>query len=278
MTINDFSALIQLSATMSIAFVAVEYVKSYTTILCERFFKFQDFVELSFKECRDILTDKETLDHITPINIDGKSTNDAIEDVKRKNESLIKEIGEVENAKKKEVVISCQARSMSSICFFLFLFNVLLLFLGGVEKIIPQFTHIYSVVFCSFICIYVVWGWCIGEDENPKSFFDFSSLRHSICSFFIITVLSLLASLSLFYRDCFSIDINSFWWCFLVVGILCSYVNFIVFVTKIGKKAISFKENVESAKNELKKKCDAAQKEVEDLLATSRVSAKLKTD
>lgn len=76
---------------MSIAFVAVEYVKSYTSILCERFFKFQDFVEQSFKECRDILTDKETLEHICPIDIEGRSTNTAIEDAKRKNESLTKE-------------------------------------------------------------------------------------------------------------------------------------------------------------------------------------------
>ena len=52
MTINDFSALIQLSATMSIAFVAVEYVKSYTDILCEKLFKFHDFVQAAFKECR----------------------------------------------------------------------------------------------------------------------------------------------------------------------------------------------------------------------------------
>ena len=40
MEINDFSAVIELIATISVAFVAVEYVKSYTNILCERFFNF----------------------------------------------------------------------------------------------------------------------------------------------------------------------------------------------------------------------------------------------
>ena len=44
------------------------------------------------------------------------------------------------------------------------------------------------------------------------------------------------------------------------------------------KKAALFKEKVNAAKNELKGKCERAQREVEDLLATSRVSAKLKAD
>lgn len=277
MTINDFSSLIQLSATMSIAFVAVEYVKSYTSILCERFFRFQDFVEQSFKECRDILTDKETLDHICPIDIEGRSTNIAIEDVKRKNESLTKEIEDEERAKKEEVATSCP-RSMSSLCFFIFLFNTLLLFIGGIENIVPQFTHIYSIIFCSLICIYVIIGWCIGEVENPKRFCDFSSLRHSIYSFLIIALVSIIACLIIMNYNCFSINVDSFWWHILIGSILCSYMNFIIFVIKIGKKATLFKENVNTAKNKLKDKCKKAQSEVEDLLATSRVSAKLKAD
>lgn len=278
MTINDFSSLIQLSATMSIAFVAVEYVKSYTSILCERFFKFQDFVEQSFKECRDILTDKETLNHICPIDIEGRSTNTAIEDAKRKNESLTKEIEYVEKAKKEEVSTSCQARSMSSLCFFVFLFNTLLLFFGGIENIMPQFTHIYSTIFCGLICIYVIIGWCIGKVEKPKRFCDFSSLRHSIYSFLIIALVSTIACLIIMNNNCFSIDIDSFWWYILIGSVLCSYMNFIIFVIKIGRKAVSFKENVNAAKDELKDKCKKAQREVEDLLATSRVSAKLKAD
>lgn len=263
---------------MSIAFVAVEYVKSYTSILCERFFKFQDFVEQSFKECCDILTDKETLEHICPIDIEGRSTNTAIEDAKRKNESLTKEIEKAEETKKEEVAMSCQARSMSSLCFFIFLFNTMLLFIGGIENIVPQFTHIYSIIFCSFICIYIIIGWCIGEVEKPMRFCDFSSLRHSIYGFLIITGLSIIASLVIIRNNCLSINIDSFWWYILIGSILCSYMNFIIFVIKIGKKAALFKEKVNAAKNELKGKCERAQREVEDLLATSRVSAKLKAD
>lgn len=54
MAINDFSTLICMAATMSIAFVATEYVTSYTKTLCERFFKFQEYVKASFDECRNL--------------------------------------------------------------------------------------------------------------------------------------------------------------------------------------------------------------------------------
>lgn len=101
---NDFSTLICMAATMSIAFVATEYVTSYTKNLCERFFKFQEFVKTSFKECRDILTDKESLKQLHPVVIDGQSTNGKIEEAKRQNESINKEIDELENKKILEVI------------------------------------------------------------------------------------------------------------------------------------------------------------------------------
>lgn len=278
MAINDFSSLIQLSATMSIAFVAVEYVKSYTSILCERVFKFHDFVKQSFRECREILTDKETLEHITPVNVGGKSTNSVIEEAKRKNESLTREIEKEENLKKEEVSAVCQARSMSSLCFFCFLFNILLLFLGGVESMCMQFTHIYSTIFCSFVLIYITIGWCIGENENPKKFCDFSSLRHVIISFITIVVLSAIFCSVVIYYNLFSDKILYFWQYLLIVSVLFSYLNFIVFVAKIGQKAKAFKENVKSSKNDLVAKCKNAKKDEDDLLATSRIEAKLRTD
>lgn len=84
MAINDFSAVIQLMATISIAFVAVEYVKSFTGQLCDRVFRFKDFITQSFQECKNSLADKETLDSLEPLIIEGKSTFATIEEVKRK--------------------------------------------------------------------------------------------------------------------------------------------------------------------------------------------------
>lgn len=278
MTINDFSSLIQLSATMSIAFVAVEYVKSYTDILCEKLFNFHDFVQSAFKECREILTDRETLDHLSPVDVDGKSTNTVIEEAKRKNESLTKEIDEVEKTKKEEVSTACQARSMSSICLFIFLFNVLLLFLGGIETSYKLFSHTSSMILCSFAIIYIVLGWIIGESDTPKKICDFSSLRHIIIAFLIIFLLSTMPTFWIIQNSHWEAFIQSSWNYFLFCGVVCSYLNFIIFIIKIGRKAFVFKKEVNKSKEKLKNKCKEAKKDEDDLIATTRIKAKLKTD
>lgn len=263
---------------MSVAFVAVEYVKSYTNILCEKLFKFHEFVKLSFKECREILTDRETLDHLSPVEVGGKSTNSVIEEAKRKNESLTKEIDNTENKKKEEVAIVCQSRSMSSMCFFLFLFDVLLLFFGGMESSHQAFSHVCVVISCTFILLYVIIGWCIGESEKPKKFCDFSSLRHASTAFAIIIVLSIISTIVIIQFDDAISFIDTFWNYFVVFGVLCPYINFIVFIFKIWSKANGFKRNINDSKEQLKKKCQEAKKDEDDLLATVRIEAKLKTD
>lgn len=280
MAINDFSALIELVATMSIAFVAVEYVKSYTSVLCEKFFKFHDFVERAFDECREILTDMDTLNHIEPIDLGGRSTNSVIERAKRKNESLNKEIVDMKEAKKMEVTTACQACSMSSLCFFLFMFNTLLLFVGGLETGHQDFSHVYASILCIGVVIYLVLGWLFGENEKSLAICKFSSLRHATVCFWVIAILSLLLSFCVFYwwKEWFFLYIIPYWWYILIVSILFSYLNFVIFVFKIWNKANEFKKDVELSKNELKRKCQDAEAEVADLLSTSRLSARLQTD
>lgn len=270
MAINDYSSLIGLVATLSIAFVATEYVTSYTKNLCERFFKFQEFVVTAFRECRDVLTDKETLNHITAVDIGGKSTNSQIEEAKRKNESLTKKIDELENEKKQDVANMCQARSMSALCLFLFLENVFLLFLGSIE---PRFDAVARNVaswLCIFSALYVLLGWLLGEKENLIKVLNFSSLCHAVYSFVFIFIVSLVVGI----LGCLS-SITAYWWWLLLVSIILSFFNFVVFVLKVKGKANDFKKDVENARNEMKKECEVAEKDVRDLMATSRLSEKL---
>jgi hypothetical protein len=279
MAINDFSALIQFTATLCIAFVAVEYVRSFIGVLCERFFKFQEFIATSFQVCRSILTDRDTLDHIEPIIIEGKSTNPEIEEAKRQNEALNKEINEEEEKKKEEVKISCQLRSMSSLCFFLFLINVLVLLVGSVEKRYPDFSHILVSILDILSIVYLVYGWRVGENECPKKYRDFSSLRHSFTGFIIIMIFSLLVPFFVFIWAPILVEVfNSIWWFSLVAFIVLSYLNFIVFTFKIKNKATAFKTQVNKSTADLINKCQEAEKKVEELQGLSRLNARLQTD
>lgn len=125
MAINDFSAVIQLMATISIAFVAVEYVKSFTGQLCDRVFRFKDFIKQSFQECKNSLADKETLDSLEPLIIEGKSTFATIEEVKRKHETLITKVDSECNLKINRLKDVCQVRSMPALCLYvLYLWHV----------------------------------------------------------------------------------------------------------------------------------------------------------
>lgn len=281
MTINSFSALIQLAATLSIAFVAVEYVRSYTAVLCEKFFKFHDFIKESFEQCRSILTDIDTLSHIQPIDIGGgKTTNSEIEAAKRTNEALTKEIDVEENKKKEEINCACQAKSMSSMCFFIFLFNTLLLFVGGIEEAHPYFIHSFICLYTILGIIYLVLGWWLGEKEKPVRFCDFASLRHSIYGFLTILFIALISNFVVHYQfyDWFTFYLSPYWWYILVISILFTYTNFIIFVFKIRIKANAFKDTVLKSKSDLEEKCKKAEEDVSDLMGTTRLISKLQAD
>ena len=238
MTISDASSVIEMSATLSIAFVAVEYVKSYTAILCDRFFKFNEFITEAFKECRDMLADKETLKCIKPITIEGKRTNNAIEKVRRNNESLTKEIGTLEKQKTEDIKIACQAQSMSSLCLFQFLFSMILLFLSAMENDFPFFVHLSSIVLCLLSIIYTIGGWVLGERKEPIRLCDFSSLRHSVWSFIFILILSILISTLFSFIKCnfISTYYNQFGGFFLFVALCVAILISLFLFLRLIKK------------------------------------------
>lgn len=142
--------------------------------------------------------------------------------------------------KKNMIATECQARSMSSLCFFTFLFNVLLLFIGSIEYRHPVFAHIFVSFFSILGIIYLILGWIFGENEKNIRFLRFASLKHFVISF--VFIFSLTVSISLII--CFFLSwsfIEEIWW-YILLSIFLSYVNFIVFVFKIKHRANAFKK------------------------------------
>jgi len=274
MAINDFSTLVCMAATMSIAFVATEYVTSYTKNLCERFFKFTKFINDSFTKCRDVLMDDESLKQLHPVVIDGQSTNGKIEEVKRKNEQTKKEINNMEAQKLSEMTEMCQTRSMSSLCLFVFMFNAFVLLLGGIEPNFKEFALRHLSVLSILSVVYIFFGWCLGEYEFRYSWLRFSSLRHAAYSFIVMA----LATIVLCNSGWCIIDyITDYWWWILLVSTVFSYLNFIVFILKVKRKAIAFRDDVEESTALLMGKCKKVGKEAQDLRTISRMSEDLKS-
>ena len=71
--INDFSPMIELAVTLNIAFVAVEYVKSYTNAVCNQLFNFGQFLKDAYGECKSLLVDDIALNSIRVSDINGKT-------------------------------------------------------------------------------------------------------------------------------------------------------------------------------------------------------------
>lgn len=272
MAINDFSTLICMAATMSIAFVATEYVTSYTKNLCERFFKFTEYVRDSYKKCRDILMDEESFKQLHPVVIDGQSTNGKIEEAKRKSEQVTKKINDTESKKLSEMTDMCQTRSMSSLCLFVFMLNTTLLLLGSVESKVGYSILKYSSTLCILSMIYILFGWCLGEYEFHNSCLRFSSLKHATYSFIVLVLLMI----GLCNIGWCTIDyISNFWWWLLLSCTIVSYLNFLVFILKVRWKATKFKNDIEKSASELMEECKEIEKETQELRTISKVSADL---
>lgn len=279
MAINDFSSIIQLSATLLIAFVAVDYVKSYIGQLVERVFGFENFIKSSFDECRHQLTDKETLDNLEPVLINGKSTNAAIEEEKRRTETLTKEIDDTEEEMLEMTKSACYVRSMPSVCLFLFMCSVAVLLSGAVEYRFEDFSHIFVSIFCILSMLYLLWGWFEGEKEKQHGYANFFSLRCSILWFFIIFSIAAFGSLYLFFKavSCKPL-FNSSWWYCILAFVLLTFINYLVFSFKIYSNTGKMKNYIRQRQSNLMEKCEKSKRDVSDLMATVRVDSKIKVD
>ena len=176
MTISEITPLIQLSASIAIAVVAVESVKSYIKQVADRIFNFPEFIKKEFNVCREKLPDKQTLDLLEPMDINGKSTNSTIEKAKIHRENVEKSINSAQKEKEKRVGEICMAKSLSSFNLTLFIYNIVLLFLAGFENSFSKEVHLFVFFYSVSVFLFLIVGWLIGESESQYRLFHFYSI------------------------------------------------------------------------------------------------------
>lgn len=283
MVINDFAALLQLIATLSLAFVAVEYVRSFTEALCRRFFKFDRFLVKTLGACRASLFDKDTLASLQPVNVgDNHSTSNMIEKARREYESILKEIDNKEKEMNAKMTTACQARSMSSICLFISFSSFALLFTGAIEKMFTGLSHCFCSVFCLLSIIYLLAGWIYGEHEHPRRYCNFASFRNATLGALILAAISVVfAALLLFIPKLSTIGnaiSENIWWWFLLAYTVFSFVNYFIFFRKIGRSTNVLKQEVCGFVSDIDPKCKKSNAEISRLLATQEVCIEVMSD
>lgn len=281
MEINDFSSLLQLIATFSIAFVAVEYVKSFTQALCNKYFKYDEFVTKKFSVCSEKLPDKDTLESLKPFVVGDKknSSSNKIEAAKRDCESILKEIREKEAEMRKKMTSACLAKSMPSICFFISLTGFVLLLAGAIEGHSPDFARCFCTVFCLASVIYLIAGWCWGEKDKPKQYLNFASFRNATLGFVLLTLASAALALIICLIPVICAFIcKSIWWWFLLTYVLFSFANYYIFFKKIGYSIDNLKREVNAFVSEITPRCGQSTNEIKRLLTAQEVYIEVMAD
>lgn len=266
---NDFLAVDQLLSTLAIGFVILRYSEFFIYVLKTKFFHAEDKINEVCKECSSAIPDKTTRDNLKPIKIEEGSTASQIEQLKINCEKIEKSIEQLQKDAKENLKKNGELRSLAASCLFVFLFSVTLLFLPGVKNVIPQQIHVFIFSFSIFCIIYTIAGEIFGEVNEGKLSIWFSSLSKTVISFFIIFLISGIASLLPIWVQ---IEIGCIWKYLYVSLILVGWINFIVYAFIIRCRIISFKGYVDLQKKSILNECKKVQKEYDDLKTVAKVA------
>lgn len=256
---NSLLPAIQFLSTLAAAFVAIQYVKSFTDILCSRYFHSTEKIKKAFAQCREELPDFVTLNTIQPITIgDGstsRSTSTDIERLKREHEKISSSIDKSENEYEQTFSDKCQVCSLSSISLYILLYGIILMLTAGIEDRYEYITHMIVLGTSAFMLIYIIGGWFIGEGKKERKLLNFSDPMHPVICFGITILLT--GIICTVFRIWFSepVFITNCWWWVLFISLILSFANFIVFPVKIYLNAKKTMKEIETKSGELYNQC-----------------------
>lgn len=271
MELNDFAAAIQLAATLNIAFVAVEYAKSYTCIVAQKIFKFQEIINDSINRCSSHV-DKETIESLHDVTVDGQSMISEIQEVQRDKEKMTEDIKILESELKNMVSEKCNSKSYSFISLYLFLFSSLALIIAGFGG--NDNAHKYWIAVSFLSLFFIAISWILGEFPKKKLWFNYSSLQQCIIIFCILPLLSCTAPFITHTTFCEAL--NKMWEPAVIITVLLPYVNFIIFAIIIKCRSKHIHKTIEIKTNKIEEKCIELEKKTNKLSVVQEVSVKLK--
>ena len=275
MMLSDFSPMIELAVTLNIAFVAVEYVKSYTNAVCNQLFNFAEYLKQSFDECKSLLVDEITLHSIPNTEINGKSIVGQVEQAKISREKITSDINNELTNFQIKIENVCQSKSISAVSFWMFFYGLSCLFCMGIISISKEEQLELFILWQTFFTIiYSIVGWLIGEKGYKNCCFNFTSLRHALVSYIIGLVLSLFFTyFGYLHEMCIKI-----FPVICIFSVLYMYSNFVVSSCIIWFRASKVKKEIKTNVDEYKVKCNNLKDDVNKLLTVHEVELKMEKD
>lgn len=270
-SLANFGDIFGFSAALNIAFVAVDYVHTYSYILSNKVFKFDNNVKRKISDLVSSLIDETSISSIEPVMLNNVSTSGEIEEVKENRKKIEKELKDVENSLIASVNALCESKTNSFISLFLAMYSVLALLLIGVcgqWKVLIEGFWLAMTILTTLI---IVIAWI---KKNPVCWIiNFSSLKHSIFSFFASVFISILISVSI---QGIHINSDTSNWLYVFSETL-SISNFMVYIFIVKHKSSIINFKISSEIDPLNEKCRNFNDQVNQLMNTSSLSKKIKS-
>lgn len=269
--LSDFVALIQLAATINLAYMAVEYAKSYTGAIARNIFKFGEIIKANLVKCESHI-DKQTIDNLEPCVVNGKTTIVEIERIRRESSKLFTEIKETREELELTVTEKCDSKGFAAISLYLFLFSSVCLLCCGISSFL--IVKWFYIIFTLISVLYLVLGFFFAEDNRSKKLScAFKSMESSIIIFIVILFLSIGLGLFLSYK--YGDTPICFWNISLLVSSIIPFVNFIVYILKIKFMSKSIKDEILGKIQDLENRCISLEDDVKKLETVKNLSKKL---
>lgn len=225
MQLVDFQDVIILAATFYMAFVAVDYVKSFSSLLYEKVFRLPDFIEEQIARAEKLSIDTESLKNFANHEIDGRNLVERVEQVRRTNEILNGEIATLKTSYTQSLTTACMSKNIQAVCLFMFLTCLTALIASGLEGTWPIFTHAAWILYSFFALAYLSLT-AIPSCSSKLASFNVMLLSYGIM-FFITLCLSILFQIV-------SFDFFDTWWAFwLPISVFVLWVCFFFIIISI---------------------------------------------
>lgn len=243
MQVVDFSALLQLAFTLYAAFIAVEYAKSFTSVVINRFYDFKGDIANRIngikKLCRnEELQSIESDDYFN----DGEGMCLLMEYRNKVSECETKAKDDIESLYK-FVDKNTEYRIFRYISVLMMLFCFTVLLVGGMYRTYPSQIMHFLLTFTAFCTLFTIAAWVLATSDYSRQIGD----KTLLVSVFILYGLSLLCSVGMlfFHPVLTTIQKECLWAIGVVVAALIPFLNFLFFfilVTIQMKKMKSFFE------------------------------------
>lgn len=275
--IPDFSSALQLAATMNMAFILAEYANSYSLLLLKKFFKFNELLEKLDGTCRSHI-DANTVDSFVAHTVDGFSTQDKIEEIKRKINKKTEFLDKSKQNFKDRFEKDCNTKSFSYISLYMALYCIFSLLLA-------KFTELYDFV-------YLVWGvftvlslfWMVatfwwGEHERNWLKVNYCSLKSCAKSFLSIFFAScILTTIVMLIVPTFNLhDYPVSEWIVVLSTILLPYLGFVVFIYKVWNVGRHIVEEMRQSYEKEENACVEIANEIDSYSKLESISVKIST-